>query len=270
MLADHRRVVPINEPLIGTYLGPFMADLPGADPSEVDVTTFTLRHISRGNGNHFFAEAFRDVWQPGLRALMLDRFGAQAKQQAKVPLKDVLVVIKEPNGSQSADLLMQTLPESRMLFLLRDGRDVVDSELAANSPGAWVAAEFPGLRGLDDSERLRFARLAAYKWLWRTQVVQAAFSAHKGPKLLVRYEDLRRDPATYYRQVIDWLGLEDRGHVDAALAEHAFENIPVAQRGPESFFRSAKPGAWSDNLTPAEQAVVEDVIGSELEKIGYR
>ena len=270
MLADHRQVVAINEPLIGMYLGPFMADLPGADPAALDLSTFTLRHVRRDNGHHFFAETFRDVWSPGLARLMLERFTAQAERQSQVPLADAAVVIKEPNGSQSADIIMETLPESRLLFLLRDGRDVVDSELAANTAGAWAVDEFPGLRGIENSERIEFCRQASYKWLWRTQIVEAAFDSHPGPKMLVKYEDLRADPRSHYRAIVDWIGLDvSDDELDAVLQEHSFEAIPESERGEQKFYRSAKPGGWSDNLTPQEQATVEKVIGAKLKELGY-
>jgi len=41
------------------------------------------------------------------------------------------VVVKEP-GSHAAPLLAEPFPAAKLIFLLRDGRDVVDSR-----PGAW-------------------------------------------------------------------------------------------------------------------------------------
>ena len=87
---------------------------------------------------------------------------------------------------------MAAMPRSRLLFLLRDGRDVVDSDLAANKQGSWIGREFPGARGISPAERLDFVVQSAHKWLWRTEVVQAAFAAHPGPKQMVRYEAYSR------------------------------------------------------------------------------
>ena len=39
------------------------------------------------------------------------------------------LVVKEPNTSEAADTLVKLLPSSRVVFLVRDGRDVVDSML---------------------------------------------------------------------------------------------------------------------------------------------
>ena len=191
LLAEHDAVTPINEPLIGLYLGPFLCDLPGGDASRLDDLTFTLRRVQRDHAPAFFAEEFSYVWMPGLARLMLERFyehGLRDPVAARSPQR--LIAIKEPNGSQSADVLMRATPRAKLLFLLRDGRDVVDSELAANLEGSWVTREFPGLRGVTEFERLPFVVQSAYKWLWRTEVVQEAFRHHSGPKYLLRYEDL--------------------------------------------------------------------------------
>jgi hypothetical protein len=270
MLSNHQRVVAVNEPLIGLYLGPFTADQPGVDPRELDMDNFTLRRTRRGNGHHFFADAYRAAWLPALTNLMLVRFGAQAAEQARVPVDRALVVVKEPNGSQAADLIMTALPQARFLFLLRDGRDVVDSELAANLAGSWAVERFPGMRGIADDARREFLVQASYKWLWRTQVVEDAYAAHPGPKLLVRYEELRADPRTHYRAIVNWLGVDvDDDELERTLEAHAFENMPDSERGPTSFYRSAKPGGWRENLSATEQAAVTEVIGGKLRELGY-
>jgi Sulfotransferase family len=269
LLGDHEAIVPINEPLIGWYLGPFMCDLPAMSAEQLDTSNFTLRRIQKGNRPSFFAEEFADVWMPGLATMMRERFHAHAaRYPAARPLSRTWVVIKEPNGSQSADLIMRALPRSRLLFLLRDGRDVVDSELAANSKGSWVGREFPGSAGVDD--RVEFVVQSAKKWLWRTEVVEAAYAAHHGPKHMVRYEDLRADPTTHMRRLFDWLEVDIGDSELAAMIEkRAFEALPSEVRGPDQFFRAAKPGGWRDNLNGAEQEALERVIGPKLRELGY-
>jgi hypothetical protein len=269
LLGDHEAVIPINEPLIGWYLGPFMCDLPAMHAENLDLSNFTLRKIHEDKRPSFFANEFEDVWLPGLAKMMRQRFHAHAvRYPAGVPLSRTWVVIKEPNGSQSADVIMRALPRSRLLFLLRDGRDVVDSELAANSKGSWVGREFPGSAGIED--RVEFVVQSAKKWLWRTEVVEAAYAGHDGPKLLVRYEDLRADPQIHMRRLFDWLEIDIGDEQLAAMIEkRAFERLPEEARGPDQFFRAAKPGGWSENLSSAEQDALERVIGPKLRELGY-
>jgi hypothetical protein len=48
------------------------------------------------------------------------------------------VVIKEPNGSYAADVIMEVFSFSKIIFLARDGRDVVDSKLDIYQKNTWA------------------------------------------------------------------------------------------------------------------------------------
>ena len=63
-------------------------------------------------------------------------------------------MIKEVDGSHAADVVMSLFPRSRMLFLVRDGRDVIDSLLDANSPVGWLTRLGWG-RGAFESDQER-------------------------------------------------------------------------------------------------------------------
>jgi hypothetical protein len=269
LLAEHPAVVPVDEPLIGNYLGPFMCDLPGVKPEDLDLGNFTLTRMRREAGPQFFSDEARDVWPQLLGRFIKGRIWAEALKDPTAPARGTFV-IKEPNGSQAADMIMASLPRSSLLFLLRDGRDVVDSDLAANLEGSWASEQFSGFRGIPEEDRLDFVTRSAYKWLWRTEVVQSAFAAHPGPKHLIRYEDLRREPASATRVLFDWLRLPlDDAELSALVERHSFDRIPAQQRGPQAFFRAANPGQWSQSLTPEEQSAMTRVIGSKLRELGY-
>jgi Sulfotransferase family len=271
LLGEHDAVLPYNEPLIGWYLSPFTCDLPGMRAGELEPSTFTMRRAQHDARFQFFNDEFAHVWKPDLARLMCDRFLAHARRHpAGVPLSRTHVLIKEPNGSQSADVIMGALPRSRLLFLLRDGRDVVDSELASNRKGSWVSKMFAGSTGVADDERRAFVEQSAFKWLWRTEVVQEAYARHPGPKHLVRYEDLRSDPLPHLQGIYEWLGLGvDQATLADTVRRHAFEEMPEEQRGEGQFSRAAKPGYWRESLTPEEQSIVANVMGPKLRELGY-
>ena len=263
MFGDHPGLATIDEPLIGAYLGPFTAELPGMDGAKLSADDFTLRRIQAGNPNQFFCDRYEDAWLPALGDMIRRRFAAQAGRRSTV-------VVKEPNGSQSADVLVRATPGSRLLFVLRDGRDVVDSETAGSGREGWVGSGFPGYRGIDPEDRLEFVAHSARKWLWRTSVVQEAFAAHCGPKLLLRYEDVLADPVGRMGEVLDWLGAplpEDQ--LRALVERRAFDKVPLHARGPERFYRAASPGLWQLNLSAAEQDAMLAVIGPKLAELGY-
>lgn len=272
MLGDHPEVVAVNEPLIGWFLGPFLSDLPGWDSSVLDISNFTMRRMQAEKADQFFATEFSDVWSPALGKMMRRRFAAHSVRHPpeRGSASKAVIAIQEPNGSQSADVLMRSLPRSRFVFLLRDGRDVVDSELAANLSGSWLERAFPGSRGLPEERRLEFVRQSARRWLWRTQVVQQAYEQHPGPRKLIRYEELLADPLAHLETLLEWMGKDlSKPELSAITDRHAFERMPQSERGEKGFYRAASPGLWRENLSADEQAAVHEIIGSQLVELGY-
>jgi hypothetical protein len=53
----------------------------------------------------------------------------------------------------------------------------------------------------------------------------------------------------------------------AAAPSHG--RVPPAEKGDDKFIRSAQPGGWRDNLTPAEQRIMHEVMGAKLVELGY-
>src|ERR671916_2836743 len=82
---------------------------------------------------HFIMGPHRETWVGSIRHFVLD------SAQAIFPAlgEGGYLIIKEPNGSIGAPLLMEALPESRMVLLARDPRDVVSSAMDARSEGGW-------------------------------------------------------------------------------------------------------------------------------------
>jgi Sulfotransferase family len=269
MAEQHPSIVGMNEPTIGYHLSPFLSNEPGYRAEDLDLGTFTQRRAMEGDPDRFFAAKYADVWLPGLRRLLNDRFHAHLEREVgRSAPGDALLLVKEPNGSQSADVIMRAQPTARLLFLLRDGRDVVDSELASFLVGGWQERSFEHMRGVQETERLDFVARSAYQWLWRTEVVETAFAEHPGPKHMLRYEDLLREPERHLAELFEWLGIPLDG-IDLATVvdEFAFERLPY--RGPDQQNRFATPGAWRDNLRPDERTAVEDILLPKLQQLGY-
>ena len=264
-------VIPINEPLIGNYLAPVLGDYRGIRVEDLDASNFTFERQRRHVRDTFFSSASRDAWSPLLGKLIKTRFLATvAETNHDRALSRATVLIKEPSGSQAADLILGAVPSSRALFLLRDGRDVVDSELAAQAPGGWLSRDFAGIAPIEAEARLDFVVRSASKWLWRTEVVQEALRRHPGPTRTVRYEALRTEPLASFRDLCRWLGLDPPEEVlQRAVEEHTFERLPPEGRGPNEFLRSAQPGLWREHLSSDEQKAVEGVLAAKLRELGY-
>jgi len=267
----HGSAVPIDEPYLPQHLQPL---IPFAfDPRDLSSKGLMTLDQTRGDDPHyFFSRTYADAWRPALRELILARFAAQVERvESEHPVGGAPVVVKEPNGSYGAPLMMSVLPRARLIFLVRDGRDVIDSFMDAMSGGGWLHRK-PGMGSVDTpEERLRFARTEARSWLERTLAVERAFDAHE-PRLRwrLRYEDLRADTVGTLRPLVDWLGLKrSDSALRASVADNAFEAIPADQRGRGSQRRAATPGLWREHMGDSECEAMEEIIGPKLRELGY-
>jgi hypothetical protein len=262
-------VVPINESYLLHHLAP-LRPLTGEPTEQPPTDAFVVNGDRRADPGYFFSDEYEPDWRPELRRLVLTRLHAQSQRAVRRhELNDPLVLIKEPNGSHAAELVMSLLPRSRLIFLLRDGRDVIDSLLDARRAGGWV--DTPNTDLANPAERLAYVRRQARLWLNCTSAVQSAYAAHPEElRWTVRYEDLRANTFEALRPLADWLGL---GLDDAALRDsvetNAFEAIPQVLKGPGTPRRAATPGMWRENMSAAEQEAMLEIIGPKLAELGY-
>jgi hypothetical protein len=262
--------VPVDETFISNHLSPALADprivagrwVPG-----------TLNNLLATKPAYVFSDEYADVWEPAARTMALTRLGGvlEKARAAGIPLTpDPAMVIKETNGSHAADIVMRVMPSSRLLLLIRDGRDVVDSLMAANQPGGFMASKLE--RAFETpEERAEGLGWAARLWACNTDMTLKAIESHD-PALarVVRYEDLLADTVGEMRGLNDWLGLERSDEWLARLAEaHSFSALPAGQTGPLTRNRAAKPGLWRENLSDEEQRTVNEICGPLLERFGY-
>jgi hypothetical protein len=266
------RVITIDEPTVGLHLATLMLDMISVRPRRVPVDQMRVNDVRADLPSYFFSRRYERAWRPGLRDLLHDRLRAEVLDQARSHgIADPIAVIKEPVGSQGADVLMSLLPRSRMIFLLRDGRDVIDSELDAFTEGGWIAEMIPGFESAEQ-DRLSFVNSRAQAWLCRTAAVQRAFDDHD-PRLrmTLRYEDLLRDPGAALASLVGWLGLSmDDQRIRDAVDATDVRQVDPSQRGRGRFVRAATPGLWRENLSGTEQRLIEELMGPKLRELGYR
>jgi Sulfotransferase family len=263
MLSDLDAVVPIDDPHLGHHLGVWrpipLAWAACESPPELS----TLLDLKAEEPGYFFAERYRDSWEGPLRQLIEARFEAQA-EGAKPG--DAAYVVKEP-GSHVAPFLAELFPRSKVIFLLRDGRDVVDSWLDAYSEGSWAipGGAFP----VSEEGRIPLIRWLSEVWAFRSREVGKAYEARAPEdRIQIRYEDLRGDTETLVSRICEMVGV-DPARVPEVVEAHRFEKQPSEARGRRRFIRQAQPGGWRDSLSPAEQEAMHKVMGETLAKFGY-
>jgi Sulfotransferase family len=262
-------VIPINESLLPSHLAPPQPeDPPARQRPWIRTPAATFGNLSA----YFFSSHFEDVWRPAVRDLAHRRFGAhleRAEAEHEVT-DDARIVIKEPNGSHAAPLILSLLPESRLIFLYRDGRDVVDSQLALSGPGGLTAA-WRGITIETPEQRLELVREESLNWVARMEATERAYQ-ERPPELRFRlgYEDLLVDPAGSLRSLMDWLGRErDSAAIAEAVEANSFESEAKSNTGAAATRRAAAPGLWRENLTESETALAHEIMGEKLGELGY-
>jgi hypothetical protein len=269
MLADLPGVVGLDDPHLGHHLGVWRPIALAWTQRDRLPDLRILPEVKRDKADYFFSDEYRDVWLPALRRMVAERFDAQARERARERgIADPKVVVKEP-GSQAAEIIMSMFPGAGLIFLLRDGRDVVDSWLDAYKSGSWALEE--GAYPVGSEDRMAFIRWQSSVWLYRTEAVQRVFAAQpESRRLLVRYEEMREDPAGSLLRICDRFGIEaDAAQAREVAERHGFVRAPRDARGPGKAMRFAEPGRWKLNMSDEEIEAMLEIIGPKLDELGY-
>ncbi len=241
-----------EEPRVGSLFGGFYGN---SGPNQLKAR------------NYIVAEPHRKTWINSIRNFVLD--GARVRFP-ELSGTDHLV-IKEPNGSEGAPLLMEALPESRMVFMVRDPRDVVSSTLDGAREGHWLyeksqnSAWKKDLKADNDPDE--FIKGPARRYLQKVSKAKEAYDAHKGRKVFVRYEELNADTLGTMRRIFSELELPvDEQELSRVVRKHSWDSIPEDRKGEGKFYRKASPGSWKEDLTPEQARTIEKITGPLLEE----
>ena len=248
MMAELENQERWHEPYVGLLFGSFIYERLKDDDELLNNPAFIM------------GEPYREVWLRSIRNFVLE--GAMARYPDLK--KGQYLVVKEPNGSIGAPLLLEATPESRMIFLIRDPRDVIASRLDAFSKGSWARQN----RDYSTAERLNAAtKELAEEYLRVLSKVQEAYEVHPGKKAFVRYEDLRRDTIDVLKAMYNALEIEvDEAQLEAAVLKHSWTRIPSGEKGKDKFFRRAQPEGWKADLSPEQIEIIEEITGPILRK----
>ncbi len=232
------------EPYVGHLFGPF------------------YEHSKRLHHKRDFimGEPYRKEWIEAIRDFILRGAAVRFPELNE----NHHLFVKEPNGSLGSPLIMEAMPESKLVFLIRDGRDVVASRLDGARKGSWGRQNWE----YDTPQELNaFTRRLAHQYLKSVSLVKRAYDAHPGKKTLVRYEDLRRDTFGTMKSMYEALGVQvDEAQLKAAIEKHSWENIPEQDKGSGKFFRKGQAGGWKEDLTPKQVAIVEKITAPLLKE----
>jgi hypothetical protein len=245
-LATERVVFVVGSPRSGTT---FLAGAVGAQPGFVDL------------GEVKPLKANVDRWMSLAEEEAARELRSTVERVRRLAfVRDLRPVEQTPELSFVVGAAVRAYPQSTVLHIIRDGRDVVCSLLAKGwlrereghddarkpfgvHPRAWVEPD----RG-DEFTRAREAARAA--WAWRRYV--SAARASPANTLEVRYEDIAADPATAAALIAARLETDPEPLAEALAAVH-----------------SRSVGRWQRDLTAEQVADVEREAGLLLRELGY-
>jgi LPS sulfotransferase NodH len=230
------------------------------------------RHFNGGLGHaagpptYFREEEFLSILKKYLGALikpMID--GLQA---------DEFFLEKTPSHALYIPEIKELLPDSRLIHLMRDCRDVVASLIAASR--TWGASWAPNS-----------ARAAAAMWVQHVGAARtAAKNLSRREYCEIRYENLWSSPLDTLKILADFLGIKwsddamrtaiERNRAD--VMDLSGTPLPVygeaRSRGataklPRGFIGKARPGAWKEDLSIYEKYRVWRTSRKLMKELGY-
>lgn len=165
-------------------------------------------------------------------------------------------VIIEKIGLNMELKLLDGLFNTKPIFLIRDPRDVLMSMRVFN--------ERRGIYEFHQAHAKNFGELLFSMSANLMQLV-ANYDGYAGEKILVRYEDLMRDPVAVLQQVQSFIGIAGSTN-DAA---RAVEKAAVHREHVTAASPAASIGRWQNELTPSEQTTMNWFLQPFLSRFGY-
>lgn len=244
----------IDEPRLGAHLG--MISYRKEQP-------FRLLDEFGSTSNYFFSYEHSKVWGFYLRKIILHRIYAQFQDLTRK------IIVKEPNGSLAADIIAKCMPNSKIIVILRDGRDAIDSLMDSLGVSGWRANV--ELTPLKREQRLNFIKNQSHQWNLLMGVLMRAYESHDEQKrLMIKYEDLRNQTFDVVKSIYCFIGVDiDDNALHKLVETYSFERIPNHLRGPGKVTRFATPGKWKENFKDDEKELAQSIMGERLTQLGY-
>lgn len=186
--------------------------------------------------------------------------------------KGRLVVEKCPRNTLRVPFLKTVFPEAKIIHIVRDGRDVACSLMPGIGGDEWLHLKPPGWRSLMEN----YIGLERCARAWQEIVtialddlgtfdhLQVRYEHLAGPSIVKRstindiraYLALKRDPA-----MSKFAGkIQDR----TAGSYHAKEQIAWYKDG-----HTRRIHRYRENMTPAEQEQITEILAPTLERLSY-
>lgn len=206
-----------------------------------------------------FSEPCRDLTQADVTAMV--------KQQVRAVLEAMMTpqrhrLLFKITGWSRLGYLNEIFEDAKFVHLIRDGRAVASSLLHVGfwqgwrGPQGWRAGPLcPEDQATWEAHDRSFVALAALEWRIRMRATEEARRTIDPSRFIeVRYEDFCVSPVDTIRTILDFAELPRSQVLENGLAVRPIRNAP---------------NRWRHRLTAAQQRILDDILGEELERYGY-
>jgi omega-hydroxy-beta-dihydromenaquinone-9 sulfotransferase len=238
-------VTAVSQPLLRPFLGGKI------QPGECYV--FWEKHA------YGFAEPFRDLVRSDLTP--------RTKTQVLAALEPMLTpgrprMLIKITGWPRIGFLDEFFEDAKFIHIVRDGRAVASSLLHVNfwrgwrGPQGWRA----GLLSPEDqltweSYQRSFIALAGLEWRIQMRAMEAARKAVDPQRFIeIKYETFCTAPLETCRRILEFSELRQTAEFERHVAATPLRNMS---------------DRWRKDLTPAQQAILDDLLRDDLVRLGY-
>jgi hypothetical protein len=207
------------------------------------------------------AESCRDLLAEDAMPWVADRLRSFFLRRARA--QDKPAFLHKFTGWPRAGFIQAVLPDTRFIHIVRDPRAVVASDLQASWWRGYLGPEQlhitplpPAYAAEWEASGRSFAVLSALAWKLMLDAHAAARERIPASQWLdVRFEDVLADPSSRFKEMLEFMGLEDSKIFRRALSRTAF--------------RRDRVDAFRRQLDPGTLAAIEKCLADHQRRWGY-
>lgn len=179
------------------------------------------------------------------------------------------LIEKNPRNVLRIPYVKEIFPNSKLLHIVRDGRDVSCSLVPGCGGERWAHLKPPSWKTF--SKRYSGALRCAYTW---KEVVEISLDDLRDvDHLQIRYEELILKPLAVSKRIFSYLGLSlNPSVVDFCEKISNDTNSTYHAKYQDRWYQpnhSRRIGRWHENLTFKEQEEINELLGPLLSQLGY-